>query len=209
MRFDTKNAALLLVDLQRSFCCDDGSVAVQGRDISPCRVASDRCLELATAARAAGMRVIWTRLCYRADYADGGLMMSELRPGLSKVKALIDGDEDANLIPEANVAEEDIIIEKQRYSSFYATPLSAVLGTLKIDTLMVGGVTTSMCVETTVRDSAQRDYRTFVVENACGDFNPERHRASLAAMAFGFAPVLSMENAMTAIQTGLGEFYPT
>jgi nicotinamidase-related amidase len=206
MHFSTQHAAILAVDLQRAFCSEDGSVAAQGRDVSSCRTAADKCLELVAAGRAAGLPIIYTRMCYRSDYADGGLLMRELRPTLSKIGALIDGTPDAELVPEIVLAVEDTVIEKQRYSAFYGTTLEPLLRSQKIDTLIIGGVTTSMCVETTVRDAAQRDYRTFVVEETCGDFAADRHQASLAAMSFGFAGLLSLNEACAAIAAGEQDF---
>lgn len=195
MEFRARRAALLLVDLQRAFCSEDGSVARQGRDVSSCLAAARRAFTLVPVARQAGLPVLWTRLCYRADYADGGLLVHELRPALKELGALRDGSADAELLPEAQVHPDDLVIAKQRYSAFHGTLLASLLRARDVDTLLVAGVTTSMCVESTVRDAAQRDYRCFVVADACGDFAAERHAASLQAMAFGFAVVLDAAQA--------------
>lgn len=199
MQFRARRAALLLVDLQRAFCSDDGSVARQGRDVSPCRAAAARAFTLVPAARQAGLPVVWTRMCYRADYADGGLLVHELRPALKALGALRDGSQDAELLPEADVHPEDLVIAKQRYSAFHGTLLESLLRARDVDTLVVAGVTTSMCVESTVRDAAQRDYRCFVVADACGDFAADRHAASLQAMAFGFAVLYDAKQALHAM----------
>lgn len=199
MQFRAHRAALLLVDLQRAFCSEDGSVARQGRDVSSCRAAARRALTLIPAARHAGLPVLWTRMCYRADYADGGLLVHELRPALKELGALRDGSPDAELVPEADVRGEDLVVAKQRYSAFHGTLLESLLRARDVDTLLVAGVTTSMCVESTVRDAAQRDFRCFVVADACGDFAAERHAASLQAMAFGFAVVFDAKQAIDAV----------
>ena len=199
MQFRARRAALLLIDLQRAFCSEDGSVARQGRDVSPCRAAAERAFTLVPAAREAGLPVVWTRMCYRPDYADGGLLVHELRPGLKALGALREGSEDAELLPEADVQTGDLVIAKQRYSAFLGTELEPLLRARHVDTLLVAGVTTSMCVESTVRDAAQRDYRCFVVADACGDFALERHAASLQAMAFGFAVIFDAKQALRAM----------
>ncbi len=199
MQFRSRRAALLLVDLQRAFCSTDGSVARQGRDVSPCLAAARRAFTLLPAARAAGLPVVWTRMSYRPDYADGGLLVHELRPALKALGALREGSPDAALLPEADVHPEDFLIPKQRYSAFVGTPLESILRGRDVDTLLVAGVTTSMCVESTVRDAAQRDYRCFVVADACGDFAADRHAASLEAMAFGFAELLDAARAIDAL----------
>jgi ureidoacrylate peracid hydrolase len=202
MRFRRAEAALLLVDLQRGFLHPEGFVAAQGRDVSACAEAARRCHALAAAARAAGMPVIWTRHVLRADHADGGLLTTELRPRLGEIGALARGSADVEIPQEAGVQAADVVLDKPRYSAFFGTALDVVLAARGIRALMVGGVTTSMCVESSVRDAAQRDIRTFVVREAVADFDPERHEASLRAMAFGFARVIGANEAAAAIAAG-------
>jgi ureidoacrylate peracid hydrolase len=186
---------LLLIDLQKAFCDPDGSMSLQGRDITAMRHAAQACGDLARSARSAGVPVIWTRLVYRPDYLDGGRLVWQLRPNLRRIGALRDGTPDGELCGLVAVAPPDVVISKPRYSALYATALEAQLRALGTERVVVGGVTTSMCVETTVRDLAQRDYETLVVGEACGDFDAERHRASLEAVAFGFASVIDAAQA--------------
>ncbi len=206
MRFRRSEAALLLVDYQRGFVHPRGFVAAQGRDVSPCADAARQGFALARAARAAGMLVIWTRHVLRADHADGGLLTTELRPHLGKIGALACGSDDIEIPPEAGVAPQDAVIDKPRYSAFFGTSLDMLLGARGIRALMVGGVTTSMCVETSVRDAAQRDIRTFVVRDAVADFDIARHEASLSAMKFGFARIIDTNQAAQAIVNGEAVF---
>jgi ureidoacrylate peracid hydrolase len=206
MEFDSSKAAFLAVDIQRAFCSDDGSVAREGRDIDRCKAAAARCLDIAAAAHQSDMPVIWTRFVLRADYSDGGVFTRDLRPWVRESGALQAGTPDIELIPEAEVAPRDFVIDKKRYSSFYSTELEAILRSLGIECLLVGGVTTSMCVETSVRDAAQRDYKTFLVRDACADYWEDRHVASLAALEFGFARVISHNEAIAAISGGKADF---
>jgi ureidoacrylate peracid hydrolase len=185
---------LLLIDLQRAFCDEDGSVALQGRNVSPLRRAAEQCAALARQARAAGVPVVWTRMMFRPDYADGGTILA-MRPNLARIGALRAGTPDVELSAAAGAEATDIVIDKPRYSALYATPLEAMLRAFGTRRILLGGVTTSMCVETTARDLAQRDYDLQVVAEACGDFDPARHEASLAALAFGFAPVVPLTQA--------------
>ena len=208
MEFDAGRAAFVAVDLQRAFCSDDGSTAANGRDVSHCRNAAARCVEMAAAAHRAGMRVIWTRFVLRPDYADGGVLTDHLRPWIREHGALRGGTPDIDLIAEAEaeVSAVDFVIDKPRYSSFYATGLDSILRACSIECLLIGGVTTSMCVETTVRDAAQRDYKTFVVRDACGDYWEDRHKASLEVVGFGFARVISHNEAIAAMDAGKAAF---
>ena len=206
MRFRRAEAALLLVDYQRGFVHPDGFVAAQGRDVSACASAAATGYALARAARAAGMPVIWTRFVLAPDHSDGGLLVTELRPALGRMGALKRGTADIEIPEDAGVDARDVVIDKPRNSAFLGTPIEVVLAARGIRALMVGGVTTSMCVECSVRDAAQRDIRTFVVRDAVADFDQARHAASLDAMAFGFARILGANAALDAIATGEAEF---
>ena len=181
--------ALLLIDLQRSFCDDAGSMAKLGRPIAAMQEAARCCARLADAAHRTKIPVIWTRMQFRADYADGGRLIRDMRPNLAKVGALRAGTFDAELVEGIGYRPGDTLIEKARYSALYGTALEIALRARQIACIVVGGVTTSMCVESTVRDLGQRDYEVVVAREACGDFDQDRHHASLAAMAFGFAAV--------------------
>ncbi|WP_439598657.1 cysteine hydrolase family protein [Falsiroseomonas sp.] len=206
MRFRRGEAALLLVDYQRGFLDPQGFVAAQGRDVSACAEAARQGYALARTARAAGMPVIWTRHVLRADHADGGLLTTELRPRLGELRALAAGSADIEIPDEAGVQPGDVVLDKPRYSAFFGTALDVVLATRGIRALMVGGVTTSMCVESSVRDAAQRDLRCFVVRDAVADFDEARHAASLSAMQFGFARVIGANQAAVAIAAGEADF---
>ncbi|HEY8610431.1 MAG TPA: isochorismatase family cysteine hydrolase, partial [Roseomonas sp.] len=185
---------LLLIDLQVAFCDPDGSIARQGRNISALARAASVCDALAEEARAHGVPVAWTRHVLRPDYADGGGLI-RMRPNLARIGALRAGTPDVALSALVRALPQDLVIDKPRYSALYATSLEAILRSLGARRVLVGGVTTSMCVETTVRDLAQRDHEVSVIAEACSDFDAARHAASLEAMAFGFAPVINQESA--------------
>lgn len=202
MYVPNERMALLAIDFQHGFCHQSGSVAGMGRDVSTMKAAAERTVPLADQARNAGMPVIWTQITWRSDYRDGGLTTGVLRPGLKAASALQRGSEDAGLLGGIEPHPGDFVVDKPRYSAFYASPLEVILRSNRIDGILVCGVTTSMCVETTVRDAFQRDYATFVFEDCVADYAGHRHTASLEAMAFGFANVISLNKAMAGIQAG-------
>ncbi|MBM3523125.1 MAG: cysteine hydrolase [Alphaproteobacteria bacterium] len=206
MRFETKKAAIVVVDLQKGFLDDDGFVAVQGRDVSTCRAAGLRAVALAEQARAAGMPVFWLRYAVRPDYADAGVLIDEIRPNVKKMGGLRSDSPETALIDAIKVRPQDTVIDKTRYSGFVGTALEPALRARGISQLVVCGVTTSMCVESTVRDAGQLDYRVFVARECCGDFDKDRHEASLKAMAFGFARVVGDNELAAAFQRGSAEF---
>lgn len=200
-------ALLLLIDLQASFCDEEGSMARQGRDISGMQAAAGQCNALAGSARRHGVSVAWTRMVFAPDYSDGGVLTAHIRPNLARIGALARGSGDELLWSGAQTDSSDIVFDKPRYSALYATPLEAILRAGNIRHVIVAGVTTSMCVESTVRDLGQRDYRVHVVEEACADFS-DRHAASIAAMGFGFGEIVSFneaEDLMRRLGSGEGE----
>ena len=190
MEITRKRTALLVVDMQNGFCRDKGSAAAIGFDISMCVAAIEPCIKLIDAARTAGLPVLYTRLVYRADYRDGGVLVDELIPALAEAKCCAAGSWDAELIEEIVPLASEFVIDKNRYSGFYGTPLQSILTSLDIRALVICGVTTNVCVETTARDASQRDYRTFIVRDATGEIAPERHEWALATLDTRFGRVV-------------------
>lgn len=184
---ELNRAALILIDVQNGFCDPAGSVGRQGRDVRSMTEAAEQCIVLAQAARQAGIPVIWMRYELRQDYRDSGHAIRTLRPAMRENGALKANSWDAELWRPDEVAPEDFVITKTRVSSLIGTSLELLLHDERVTTTLIGGVTTSMCVESTVRDLAQRDYDVRVVTDAVADFDQERHAASLRAMQFGFA----------------------
>lgn len=190
------DAALLLIDYQKGFCEPDGSMARQGRDIKGLARAVDGGNRLAVAARKEGSRVIWTRMVFAPDYSDGGVLTTKLRPNLVRIGALRRGSGDEDLACACNVKPGDLVVDKARFSALIGTSLGIVLRSSGIRQIIVAGVTTPMCVESTVRDLSQRDYEVTVVADACADFEEDRHQAAIAAMEFGFARIANIADVL-------------
>ena len=155
-------------------------------------------LELVDAAHKAGIPVIYTRFVYRADYQDGGVLVQDLLPALADTKSLAAGTWDSELVDELVPEEADFVLDKNRYSAFYGTGLEPILSSLGIDSLVMCGVTTNMCVETSARDASQRDYRVFVVSDATGELAKDRHDMALATLGFGFGWVVERDEVIAA-----------
>lgn len=198
MQLTKDRTALVVVDMQNGFCRPEGSIAQLDLDYARLAEAIPGCVRLVAAAREAALPVIFTRFVYRADYRDGGVLVQHLLPALAEVNALVEGTWDMELVDELQPAEGDFVIDKNRYSSFYGTRLEPILTSLGITRLVIAGVTTNMCVETTVRDASQRDYEVFVVGDACGELEEERHSVSLRTMGFGFARVVGVDDVVGA-----------
>lgn len=205
MRFEAESAALLLIDLQVGFCSPEGHTGKK-MDVSGFQPVLASASRLAAASRNAGIPVIFTTMAFAPDYSNGGLTTSELRPNLSVENALRDDRPDREIMPILNPQPEDEIIEKQRYSAMIKSPLPALLENRGIDRLIVGGVTTSMCVESTVRDLAMMDYRVFVVPESCGDLRPDFHENSMYMFKSAFGRVVPEIEMLQAIEDGAADF---
>lgn len=192
------DTALVVIDMQNGFCHPDGSFASIGLDVTLPKAAAKGCATLVEAARAAGVPVIWTRYVYRPDYSDGGLLVTDLLPAIKDIRSLEDGTWDAEILEELVPADDEQIIDKNRYSAFYGTRLEPVLTSRGIRNLVLCGVTTNMCVETTARDASQRDYRTVVVGDASAEFDPARHEHALFTIGFGFGWVAGQKDVLAA-----------
>jgi ureidoacrylate peracid hydrolase len=182
-------SALIVVDMQNGFCFEGGSCDRIGLPVARLAPAIEPCARLVHAARAAGVPIIYTRYVYRADFSDGGMLANELMPALRECRALVAGSDDAEIVGELTPHDGDYVLDKNRPSSFYATPLETWLNGLGVEELVICGVTTNCCVESTVRDASQRDYRTFVVADATAEFDQERHDVALRSMGMLFAHV--------------------
>ncbi len=194
MEISRERTALVVVDMQRAFLCEDGSLAKAGIDIARLKKAVEPCRRLLASARQARIPVIHTRYVYRADYADGGVLVKYIMPALKEVASLAAGTPDIEIVEELAPVEGETVIDKNRPSAFYATNIEPVLNGLGVESLVVCGVTTNVCVETTVRDASQRDYKVFVPRDATGELEDLRFEGALAGMAWVFAKIVDSED---------------
>lgn len=191
-------SALIIVDMQNGFCHPEGSFAKMGMDISALTNATQGCRSLVELARSSDVPVIYTRYVYRSDYKDGGVLVDEILPALAESRSLEEGSWDASIVEGLEVLPSDFIVDKNRYSAFYGTRLEPMLTSLGVRDLVIAGVTTNMCVETTARDAGQRDYRVFVAGDACGELDRSRHEVALQTISFGFGWVTDVEGVAAA-----------
>jgi len=125
--------------------------------------------------------VVFTRHRHLDPAADAGML------GEWWDAVLIDGSPEAELIPQLRPQPEDLLIEKDRYSAFLRTRLDRELSSRYIRDLVVGGVMTNLCCETTARDAFMRDFRVFFLLDGTATCREEYHLASLRNLAYGFA----------------------
>jgi nicotinamidase-related amidase len=112
---------------------------------------------------------------------------------------IIEGSDDARLIPELKVTERDHIIPKSTYSAFHGTALEDKLRNAKITDLVIGGVMTNLCCETTARDAFVRDFRVFFLVDGTSTVSEDFHLATLKNLGYGFATLLSCKQCIRSI----------
>ncbi|MDA0367430.1 MAG: cysteine hydrolase [Proteobacteria bacterium] len=193
MEFGRDKTALVVVDMQNSYCRAGGRIEKLGFPFERLAAAEPGCIRLVAAARKAGVPVIYTQYVYQPDYKDGGFIVNEIMPALKDVGLCALGSWDAEILETLAPGPNDAVIQKNRPSAFYSTQLESVLAAMKIKNLVFCGVTTNMCVETTVRDACQRDFRCFVVSDAVGEIDDDRAEVALMTMGFFFARVLTAD----------------
>jgi len=183
---DTTRAALLIIDMQRDFLEPGGFGAALGNDVSRLKAAVVPCRAVLAAARAAGMLVIHTREGHRPDLTDAPPHKVERGDPALRIGApgpmgriLVRGEPGHDIIPELYPAAGEPVIDKPGKGAFYQTDLELMLKNRGIDTLFVCGVTTEVCVHTTVREANDRGFRCIVLSNCCASYFPEFHDVGL------------------------------
>jgi ureidoacrylate peracid hydrolase len=197
----TAATALLVVDMQNGFCHPNGSFGTAGADVSGCANAIPAVVALIDAAHAAGIPVYATRAIHEPGLTDWN-MLAELPmyAGLVNVGSCEEGSWDAAFVDGLPLADQDKVYTKSRFSPFVETSIEADLRAAGIENLVTCGVGTSACVETTVRDSSQRSFRTFIVAEGTGDISEDSHDHSLKTMGSLFGYTVSLDEVLAAWQ---------
>jgi nicotinamidase-related amidase len=181
-----ERTALIIIDMQRDFLEPGGFGASLGNDVSLLDAAVEPCRTLLDAARLAGMTVIHTREGHRPDLADAPRAKLDRGEPARRIGApgpmgriLVRGEPGHDIIDRLKPAPGEPIVDKPGKGAFYATDLGAILHNRGIADLIVCGVTTEVCVHTTVREANDRGYRCIVPGDCCGSYFPAFHAIGL------------------------------
>jgi nicotinamidase-related amidase len=184
---DLGKTALVIIDMQRDFLEPGGFGAALGNDVTRLRAAVEPCRAVLSAARKAGLLVIHTREGHRLDLSDAPpLKVNRGDPALRigargpMGRILIRGEPGHDIIPELYPIAGEPVIDKPGKGAFCQTDLELMLRNRGIETLLVCGVTTEVCVNTTVREANDRGFRCIVLSDCCASYFPEFHRVGLA-----------------------------
>ena len=186
IEIEPARTALLITDMQRDFLEPGGFGASLGNDVVLLRAAIGPCRRLLEAARACGMLVIHTREGHRPDLADAPPAKVERGHPTARIgdlgpmgRILVRGEPGHDGVEDLSPRVGEPVIDKPGKGAFYQTDLELVLKNRGITTLLVCGVTTEVCVHTTIREGNDRGFRCVAIADACASYFPEFHRVGL------------------------------
>jgi nicotinamidase-related amidase len=187
---DASAAALIVIDMQRDFIEPGGFGASLGNDVSLLQAIVPTTAALIDGCRKAGLPVIHTRECHRPDLSDcPPAKRTRGKPSLRigdpgpMGRILVAGEPGAEIVPELRPLPGEHVIDKPGKGAFYATPLAEILADLKTRQLLFAGVTTEVCVQTTMREANDRGFECLLATDATESYFPEFKAATLRMIA--------------------------
>lgn len=203
--------ALLVIDMQRDFLDPAGYAAAAGLDVAALRRPIPAIRRLLDAARRAGMLVLHTREGHRPDLSDcPPAKLARSRAAGAEIgssgplgRLLVRGEPGHDIVAELYPWRGEPVIDKPGYGAFHLTDLDALLGNRGIECLLIAGVTTEVCVHSTLREAVDRGYRCVLVGDACASAQPELHWAALTMVAVEggiFGAVLNTDDVIALIE---------
>ncbi len=205
IRIDLGKCAVLVIDMQNDFGAKGGMFNRAGIDISPIERAVAPTMRAVAAARSAAMPIVYLKMQHTADLANAGRFAAPhwikhkplgvgetvVSPDGRPSRVLVEDTWNTDILPSLTPIEGDVIVPKHRYSGFFETNLDGILRDRGIEYLVVTGCTTSICVESTIRDAMFRDYHCLLLEDCTGepianDSPRSNHEASLLTVQLLF-----------------------
>lgn len=180
------HTALLVIDVQNDFCSEGGVLDQLGNDLRSLKGIVPNVKKVIQSTRSSKVPVIYLRFCRLANHhseSPASLHYLTMRRGFLADKiAAVKGTWGAEIVNEVTPLACDLVIDKQRSSSFYGTNLNLVLKSNKIETVILTGVVSHGCVEATARDAESHDYYIVALEDCIASFKKELHDAAITIM---------------------------
>lgn len=200
---NSKDVALIIVDMQNDFIHDNGfwrkhsqEIGVPKSNLDLLKAPIPYIKKLAECFRKNEKKIIYIYTAWEKDYSDVALPLRSMADKAKELGVLVKGSWGAQIIEELTPHETDYRMMKKAYGAFFQTPLDRMLRNLGIKTLVMAGVATNYCVETTSREAVAYGYDIILVKDATATFDPEGHQATLKVIATGFGEVMSTEEVL-------------
>ncbi len=182
LKLNVEKSALMVIDMQNFFLDETSPTFTKGGSAIVPNVK-----RLISVFRNAGRPVIFTRHVHHPDNIDCGIM------GWWWDGMCIEGSPESEIFSELAPIQREKVIEKHRYSAFYNTDMETILRCQEIEDIVISGIMTNMCCESTARDAYYRDYRVFFLADGTAAVCEEMHLASLMNLAYGFAHICTTD----------------
>jgi ureidoacrylate peracid hydrolase len=191
--------ALIVIDVQNDFCDDEGifsrvkgiNMALVQKAVSSLLLFTDRCRDLK-------LPVIFVRTLH-SEWTDSASWLGRVGGKIGPM-GICAPNSWGSAFYRIQPRETDCIVTKHRYSAFFGTDLDLILRSRAVESLLVTGVATNVCVETTARDAYNRNYNVVLVEDCCGAFDDEEHKATLINMRNYFGTVATSTEIINLVQ---------
>ncbi len=185
--------ALLVIDMQNAFCHPDGSFAQMDMGLEGGLEAVANAAVAVGRARRAGIPVVFTRHVYRPGRADEGQSLKRNSPALASLEGLAATSWDAQVMDELGCGPDDMVVDKVRFDAFQWTSLEPLLRGLGVAELVICGVITNICVESTVRSAFMRDFPVTLLADCCAAKTRRLHELSLEVLSsYALADIASI-----------------
>jgi ureidoacrylate peracid hydrolase len=195
-RVDPATSRLLVIDVQNDFCAKGGWFDEYANDLTLIHQAVDRIAEFIDVARRAGVPPIFVRAIYDRIYLSPPMLERHARTGLG-VDHCREGTWGAEFF-RVEPAEGELVFTKHRYSAFMDTELNAYLRAQRVENLILAGITSNVCVESTARDAYMMDYHVVFLSDASATYQAEAHEATLANIRRAFGIVTGTDEVIEA-----------
>jgi ureidoacrylate peracid hydrolase len=182
-------SAVVVVDMQNGFCSEGGSLAGDAEQRARYASLVPPIRRLCGQARESGLLVVYTRHGYRAGYPEMGSELRTLHPEVVATGGMRWGTWDTRVVDGLTPPESDPIVRKSRFDAFLGTDLELLLQGVGVTEVILVGISTNVCVESTARTAAQRGYRVSVAADATAATTPQLHESALTSLAYAFGRV--------------------
>lgn len=205
-RLDPAHTALVIIDMQKDFCVDGFAASTAGRPLDAVKKLIPRLVRLRAAARRAGVMVFHVGFeTYPGHMSDSGPWLTQRRRATyASDKIALSGSEGMDFIDQLSPEDGDLTVMKHRYSAFKGTDFDMLLRAHDIRTVVPTGISTNVCVESTLRDAFEHTYYVCVPEDGCASWDMALHAATLKTANARFGLVTSIDKIIS-IWTAAGD----